>query len=314
MVSVIVVVYNLESVVVQTLESVARQTFKDYELIIADDGSQDSTVEVVTAWCEKNLDPQKNPFKIVSNPGHEKRGISANYNRGLKVATREWVKFIDGDDILADDCLENNINFVSEDENRKVVFSKMKSFENEINNKDHIAQEYPYGRHYKFFDLSAKDQYQYFLVDSFNAAPVTFLNREVLNKVGGYDDTYFIQDLPLWLKLTQAGYKIHFLPKVTTYYRVNFGVSFAKTALYSPISTNSLLDIHKNLIVPNVPFYKVGFWNKYYLFRLKCVLAFKVFDNKATTNSLKIMRSLEYLSFSHTMDVLKGKILKLIRA
>ncbi|KEO72576.1 glycosyltransferase family 2 protein [Anditalea andensis] len=314
MISVIVVAYNLENVIIPTLESVKRQTFTDYELIIADDGSQDNTVKIVTEWCKQNLDPDKNPYKIISNPGNEKRGIAANYNRGLKVASREWLKFIDGDDILADDCLKSNIEFVSHNPNCKVVFSKMRTFVNQIDNEDHVSQEYPYPRHYKFFDLPAKKQYEYFLVDSFNAAPVTFLHRKTIIEVGGYDDRFFIQDLPLWLKLTQMDYRIYFLPKVTTYYRVNFGVSFSKTALYSPVSTHSLVEIHKQLIIPHVPFYKFGFWNKYYLFRFKYALALKVFDNKATKKAQSVMGTLEYLSFKYSMDVFKGKILKLLKA
>ena len=314
MVSVIVVAYNLENIVVPTLESVARQTFTDFELIIADDGSQDKTVEVVTEWCKNNLDPKKNPYKIVSNPGHEKRGIAANYNRGLKVATREWLKFIDGDDLLADDCLENNIRFVSEDPDRKVVFSKMRTFVNEVDNEDHIPQEFPYTRHHKFFNLSAKDQYKYFLVDSFNSAPVTFLNREVVNKVGGYDGRFFIQDLPLWLKLTSNGYKIHFLPKVTAYYRVNFGVSSSQDYLFSPIFYASYKDLHETMIVPNVPFYKLSFWNKYFVFRLKYGVAHRFFNNNGTEKSRKIMKALDYLIFSYSLNVFKGKILKVIRA
>jgi glycosyltransferase involved in cell wall biosynthesis len=314
MVSVIVVAYNLEDIVIPTLESVARQTFSDFELIVTDDGSQDRTVEVVTDWCKNNLDPNKNPYKIVSNPGHEKRGIAGNYNRGLKVASREWLKFIDGDDLLADDCLENNIKFVQEDPSRKVVFSKMKTFENEVNHEDHIPQEFPYRRHYKFFDLSAKEQYKYFLVDSFNAAPVTFLNRELIIEVGGYDDRFFIQDLPLWLKLTSNGHKIHFLPKVTSYYRVNFGVSSSKNYIFSPIFYSSYKDMHEIMIVPNVPFYKLSFWNKYYLFRLKYSVAHKFFGNNMTEKSRKLMKALDFLSFSYSLNVFKGKILKLIRA
>jgi len=314
MISVIVVAYNLENIIIPTLESVARQSFSDFELIITDDGSQDRTLEVVSQWCEQNLDPKKNPYKIVSNPGHEKRGIAGNYNRGLKVATREWVKFIDGDDLLADDCLENNMNFVLEDPARKVVFSKMRSFEKEVDNEDHIPQEFPYQRHYKFFNLSAKEQYKYFLVDSFNAAPVTFLNRELINELGGYDDRFFIQDLPLWLKLTSNGIKIHFLPKVTAYYRVNFGVSSSQSYIFSPIFYSSYKDMHEIMIVPNVPIYKLSFWNKYFLFRLKYRIAHKFFDNSMSENSKKLMKALDFLSVSHSLNVFKGKILKLIRA
>jgi len=313
MVSIIVVTYNSAATLVETLESISNQTYRDFEVIISDDGSRDQTREIAEEWCKKNLDPKINPYTVI--PNKVNTGIPSNCNRGLKKASGDWVKFIAGDDKLAVQCLEDNIKYIESNSLAKVVFSKMKTFIGE-NESSLIfkSKEYPYERHYKFFDLNAQNQYKYFLIDSFNVAPVAFLNRKVLDELGGFDERFqFIEDLPMWLKLMQNGFKIHFFPKVTVFYRVNFGISASKNNLYSPLFTRSYLDIHKKIIIPNVPFYKFSYWNNYYLLKLKLLLADRLFNNIATERSLMLMKKLEYLNLNYSFNVFKGLILKIVK-
>lgn len=80
LVSVVVVIYNSSQTVIETLESIKAQTYKNIELVISDDDSKDTSVEICKKWVEKN----KNRFvrtKIITHTPNT--GTSANMNREI---------------------------------------------------------------------------------------------------------------------------------------------------------------------------------------------------------------------------------------
>lgn len=96
--SIIVPVYNVEKYLDKCLKSILRQTFKDFECIIIDDGSPDNSNIIIDKYVK--LDQR---FKVI----HQKNmGISAARNAGLDIAEGDYIKFIDSDDYIADDYLE----------------------------------------------------------------------------------------------------------------------------------------------------------------------------------------------------------------
>lgn len=98
MFSIIVPVYNVEKYLDQCLESILRQTFKDFECIIIDDGSPDNSNIIIDKYVK--LDQR---FKVI----HQKNmGISAARNAGLDIAKGDYIVFVDSDDYIADDYLE----------------------------------------------------------------------------------------------------------------------------------------------------------------------------------------------------------------
>lgn len=98
MISVIVPVYNVEKYVVRCLQSIQNQTYPDYEVLIIDDGSTDSSGDL----CEDFAVGDKR-FRVI----HQKNGgLSAARNTGLDNATGEYVIFIDSDDYIHPQMLE----------------------------------------------------------------------------------------------------------------------------------------------------------------------------------------------------------------
>lgn len=97
--SIIVPIYNIEDYVEECIESILKQKFKDYELILVDDGSKDKSGEIIDKYkLEKNV--------IVIHKANG--GLSDARNCGIKSATGEYLMFVDGDDFLLNDmCLEN---------------------------------------------------------------------------------------------------------------------------------------------------------------------------------------------------------------
>lgn len=112
-ISVIIPVYNAEKTIRQTVLSVLNQTFKDFELIIINDGSTDNTVNIL----QKISDPR------VFIHNFPNRGLSASRNRGIKLASGDYISFIDSDDLWTECKLEHQYNKLRSEKNSGLVYS-----------------------------------------------------------------------------------------------------------------------------------------------------------------------------------------------
>ena len=101
-VSVIVPVYNVEPYLRQCIDSVISQTYTDLEIILIDDGSTDSSGEI----CDSYSDPR---IKVYHTENH---GLSAARNLGIDKASGEYIYFLDSDDWIDDDFIEQAIRLI----------------------------------------------------------------------------------------------------------------------------------------------------------------------------------------------------------
>ncbi len=238
-VSVMVVTYNSANTIIETLTSILEQSIggRNIELIISDDCSQDNTLDVVKDWIKLH---RHEFFDIKFLTKNKNEGVSANCNAGWKICTGTWIKSIGGDDLLLKDCLADYMCFVSKNEGCSAVFSYMEWFGN-------IKKITPEPYNLRFFKLSASKQYEYLMFKSFNIAPTSFLKKSALENVGFANQQYtLIEDLPLWLKLTKNGYKLHFMPKLTVRYRIQSSTSKHKKRYINKMFLNQLIKIDKN--------------------------------------------------------------------
>ena len=98
MVSIIVPVYNKEKYLRDCVDSILQQTYKDFELILVDDGSKDSSWNIIKEYADKEE-------RVV--PIHqENAGVSAARNAGLDRAQGKWICFVDADDYLPKDGIQ----------------------------------------------------------------------------------------------------------------------------------------------------------------------------------------------------------------
>lgn len=98
-ISIIIPVFNVEKYIAECIESIAKQTFKDFEVILIDDSSTDKSLEVIQNYMNTlNL-----KMKIVEQP---RRGVSAARNLGIKSAEGEYLLFVDADDHIDPSTLE----------------------------------------------------------------------------------------------------------------------------------------------------------------------------------------------------------------
>ena len=120
-VSVIIPVYNVEKYLRQNLESVANQTLKDIEIICVDDGSTDSSFEIVKEFAEKD-----SRFIAVSQ---ENGGAGAARNNGLRRAKGKYLSFLDSDDFFDEKMLEEAYNKAEATQADFVVFQSDQYYE-----------------------------------------------------------------------------------------------------------------------------------------------------------------------------------------
>lgn len=96
--SIIVPVYNVEKYLAECVSSVLNQTYKDYEIILVNDGSTDSSAQICNEYSEK--------YNFISVQHQTNQGLSEARNTGIRISTGEYLVFLDSDDFLKKDALE----------------------------------------------------------------------------------------------------------------------------------------------------------------------------------------------------------------
>ncbi|MDD6250797.1 MAG: glycosyltransferase family 2 protein [Bacillales bacterium] len=104
LVSIIMPSYNTGSFIADSINSVLNQTYKNWELIIVDDFSNDNTEDIVSSFKDSRI-------KFLKNECNS--GAAFSRNRALREAKGRWIAFLDSDDLWSFDKLEKQINFMT---------------------------------------------------------------------------------------------------------------------------------------------------------------------------------------------------------
>lgn len=204
-VSVVIPTYNSESFICNTLASVISQTFRDFELIISDDGSTDKTVEVAERFLKERCQV---PWKVIKN---SHRGPGAARNAGIKSALGEWIAFLDSDDLWLPQKLEKVIDYAEHNkEARLISHSELWLYPD---GKTKIAE------YYKMYKQDG-NPFLNFWRKNLLATSAVVVKKEVLSLSGLFDEELYIpQDYDLWLRIVQY-VKPHYLKEVLDIYYV----------------------------------------------------------------------------------------------
>lgn len=209
LVSVIVVTYNSSKYVLQTLKSIYKQTYVNIELIISDDCSTDDTLSICNQWVEK----YKNRFinaKVIQTP--QNCGICGNYNFALSHSNGEWIKYIAGDDILEDNCIERFVANIRP--NTYLYTCTTKHLQNETGEVSLYNTRIP--------NASAWRQARFMLKYLFGInGPTVFVERNHLKFLGGFEEKYpMIEDWPIAIRYATEGLRIGIVNEPLVQWRI----------------------------------------------------------------------------------------------
>ena len=191
-VSVVVPTYNRSEVITRTIDSVRKQTYSDIELIIIDDGSTDKTIEVIEDLNEDWIQC----YKFDTN-----RGANAARNKGIELASGEYISFLDSDDELHARHIEVVLNVFNQHDTNQVagVYTGRENYRN-----GELVEESSPGDQY----ITQSDVAGGFTCATFHAT--------VFDEVGRLDENLpALQDLDFFIRVLED-YKIVGLNDVLT--------------------------------------------------------------------------------------------------
>lgn len=212
LVSVVIPCYNHEKYVQDCIQSIIDQTYQNIELIIIDDGSKDSSVEKILKMvpaCEKRF--TRFEFRYRNNIG-----LSATLNEALIWCEGEYYSCIASDDQMLKNKIDYQVNYLLLNQNVIACFGNV----NLIDENNRIIKTEKYLN--RFYDFET-----IFLNKHHINASTQMIRMHVLKEVGGYKTGISIEDLYMWLKLSEVG-EIYVDQKVLSNYRLHENNSIKK--------------------------------------------------------------------------------------
>lgn len=200
LISVVIPAYNAEKTIRQTIKSVLRQTFSDFEVIVVNDGSQDATLKIVSSIKDSRI-------KVFS---YANAGVSISRNRGINLATGEFIAFLDADDLWSFDKLEAQLKALRANHQAAVAYSWTDYIDESgkfLHAGDHITVN--------------GDVYEKLLLKNFiDCGSNPLIRREALLEVGKFDESLTCaEDWDLWLRLA-VRYHFVAVPRPQVLYRI----------------------------------------------------------------------------------------------
>ncbi|MGM0440987.1 MAG: glycosyltransferase family 2 protein [Elusimicrobiota bacterium] len=193
--SVVIPTYNRREFLSKAVESVLEQTFKDFELIVVDDGSTDGTERLI----------KKYPDKRITYLYQENRGVSRARNRGIKEAAGKYIAFLDSDDWWLEEKLEITRKAIEDNPDYGVFHTQEKWYRNGqlLNQKKRHRKPtgYVFKRCLKLCCISIS---------------TAVVERDLFDKIGMFDENLpACEDYDFWLRVA-AGHPVYLIDRVLT--------------------------------------------------------------------------------------------------
>lgn len=193
--TVLMPVYNAEKYLKEAIESILNQTFRDFELLIIDDGSQDSSVQIIQSFSDKRI-------RLVTN--EKNLGISATLNKGIELSATELIARMDADDISYPDRLKLQYEYFQQHPETALLSTSV----HVVSDKKAILEIFEVDKNYIYYNIN-------FICPIYH--PTVMYRRSVIMESGGYTVPYS-EDYDLWWRLSHK-YKIDHLEAILLDYR-----------------------------------------------------------------------------------------------
>lgn len=203
-VSVIITTFNRAVLLEQTLQSVIKQTYRDFEVLLVDDGSSDATAEVASKYKP-----------LVKYIYQTNKGQSPARNAGIKAARGEFVAFVDDDDLWLPEKLEYQMKTMKELSGNALIYCDTEMFDN-----DSGSTLYRFSTRRRPYSGSVAAK---LYLGCFVSSPTPLVRRSIFDEVGFFSEskvTRLHEDWDMWLRISS---KVPFvyIDKVLARYRLH---------------------------------------------------------------------------------------------
>lgn len=230
-VSVIIPTYNRAGMVEKAIDSVFSQTYPNIELIVVDDGSTDGTREILETYGDRII--------AVYQPNG---GAGKARNAGLRLATGEFIAFLDSDDYYLPDKIRLEAEFLCANPDVDVVLCGFRFIDEE----KHIDVE--------FKDIDVTDLVSRILwtdIGGLFPPNLPLFRKKILEKVEGFDERLKMrEEQDFWLQIALAGFQFRFIDEVLC---VSRGGKHSKGRAVERVEPNLMMIFEKVFNHPNLP-------------------------------------------------------------
>lgn len=203
MISVIIPTYNCDKYICEAIDSVLRQTYSDYEIIVIDDGSTDTTRTII-----------KNKYSSIRYYYVKNSGVSAARNFGISMAQGELIAFLDADDMWLPEKLEKQAALFNKDEELGLVFTE-NIFFNEQGVSEFTAN--------KLTRLMHGDIVRNIFLNSYVVTSTVMVRKSVFDHIGRFEEDLLVaEDDNMWMRIGMK-YGIALLDERLAQYRMTKG-------------------------------------------------------------------------------------------
>lgn len=215
LVSICIPAYNAEKYIAEALSSVRNQSFTDWELILVEDGSKDSTEKIVTNFAKEVSQ------RVIYQRHEDKQGPSASRNSCIKKADGEYIALLDADDYWAISHLETIVSHFLRS-NADIVHSGSILFDDATGKELEIR-------------APLESQTDNFLISLYNHSYIiqpssVVLRKKIFSKAGFFDHYFhYCEDMEYWFRAARAGCLFSYTGQNTCYYRKHDSALTAKS-------------------------------------------------------------------------------------
>lgn len=200
-VSILLCAYNAEAYIAEAIESTLGQTFHDYEFIIVDDGSNDSTLDIIHKYKDERI-------KVIA-AGHDYIG---SLNTGLGHCHGDYIARMDADDIMEPTRIATQVELMDTHPDITVCTSWAQAFgevEKTIGN---------------MVEGEIEDIYALFLFGNLLIHPTSMIRRRFLSSHRlHYKEYLYAEDFKLWTDIAHKGGRFYVIPQTLLRYRITHG-------------------------------------------------------------------------------------------
>jgi GT2 family glycosyltransferase len=290
-ISVIIINYNGKDVVIDCLRSLEKQTWKDFEIIVVDNGSSDDSVKDIRHFLEQCALAGR--IKLI--PLERNHGFTGGNIRGLEQAQAEYVALLNNDAEADKDWLENLFTTMERNPHVGICASKIIAFGTNVIDSAGDG----YSTLLKGFKRGEGEDRASFNVQEpvfGGCAGAVLYRRKMLEEIGFFDDDFFLihEDTDLNFRAQRTGWKILYVPSAIVYHKVRSTIGImSDTAVYYTMRNNEFVRIKNiplSLLFRNLPLLVAGMLTEFFYFAVKhgkLILYLKA--KRDVIKSLKIM-------------------------